>query len=87
MLLLLGRVVFDWARLLAPHWTPKGPVLVLADWVYKMTDPPINWLRKYIPPLRLGTVALDVGFLVLFVAVSIVARIGQSITYLGYMGG
>ena len=86
-LILLVRVAFDWARLLAPHWVPKGVVLTLADWVYKLTDPPIRWMRKFIPPLRLGTIALDVGFLVIFVVVSIIGRIGQYLMYLGYSGG
>lgn len=86
MLVLLARVAFDWARLLAPRWTPKGPLLLLADWVYKLTDPPIRWMRRYIPPLRLGAVALDVGFLVVFILVSLVGRLGQYLAYLGYTG-
>lgn len=86
MVLLLARVAFDWARLLAPHWVPKGILLTLADWVYKLTDPPIRWMRKFIPPLRLGTVALDVGFLVIFVVVSLIGRMGQYLMILGYAG-
>ena len=86
MVLLLARVAFDWARLLAPHWIPKGILLTLADWVYKLTDPPIRWMRKFIPPLRLGTVALDVGFLVIFVVVSLIGRMGQYLMILGYAG-
>lgn len=82
-LVLLARVVLDWTRLFAPRWVPKGLVLMLADWVYRLTDPPIKWLRKYIPPLRLGNIALDVGFMVLFIAVSLVGRLGQWLIYLG----
>ena len=35
-----------------------------------VTDWPMNLLRKVVPPLRLGNVALDMGFLILIIAVS-----------------
>ncbi len=80
-IVLLARVAFDWARVLAPRWVPPGPVLWVADWVYRLTDPPIMFLRKYIPPLRLGAVALDVGFVVVFVGVALVGRLGQILVW------
>ncbi len=83
ILVLLARVALDWTRLLLPRWRPPGPILVLANAVYALTDPPLRWLRKFIPPLRLGNVALDVGFIVLFVAVSFVGRLGPVIEMAG----
>lgn len=68
---LIARLVFDWVQVFARDWRPKGPVLVLANGVYALTDPPIKALRRVIPPLRIGGVALDLAFLVLIVAVSI----------------
>lgn len=82
-LILLARVVLDWARILAPRWRPSGPLLVLANFVYAVTDPPLRWLRQYIPPLRLGNIALDVGFLVLFVAVALLGRLGPVLIMMG----
>ncbi len=75
-LVLLARVALDWTRILAPRWQPRGLLLVLANFVYTLTDPPLRWLRKFIPPLRLGNVALDVGFIVLFVAVAFLGQLG-----------
>lgn len=83
-LILIVRVIFDWARILAPRWIPSGPVLFIADWVYRLTDPPLKFLRRYIPPLRLGAIALDVGFLVLFIGVAILGRIGDSLLMLSH---
>jgi YggT family protein len=55
----------------AREWRPRGAALVAAHTVYSVTDPPLKGLRRVIPPLRLGGVTLDLGFLVLFIAVSI----------------
>ncbi|MCE0488179.1 YggT family protein [Ornithinimicrobium sediminis] len=70
-LVLLGRLVFDWVQVFSRDWRPKGILLLVAEGIYSLTDPPLNALRKVIPPLRLGGVALDLGFLVLIFAVSI----------------
>ena len=83
---LLARVLLDWLRLLMPRWMPPSWALAIFDWVYRLTGPPVRWLRRYIPPVRLGTVALDVGFMVLFLAVIFVGRIGSWLLYLGYSG-
>ncbi|MFD1504108.1 YggT family protein [Georgenia yuyongxinii] len=71
MLVLIARLVFDWIQVFARTWRPTGPVLVLANGVYALTDPPLRALRRLIPPLRLGQISIDLGFLVLFLAVSI----------------
>ncbi len=76
---LIGRLVLDWVRVLAREWQPRGPVLVLAEGIYTVTDPPLKFLRRLIPPLSLGTVRLDVAFLVLMLAVSLMLSLLQSI--------
>ncbi len=69
LLVLVGRVVFDWIRMFARDWRPRGVVLLVAEPVYTLTEPPLRALRRIIPPLRLGGVSLDLSFMVLFVAV------------------
>ncbi|NEG54305.1 YggT family protein [Bifidobacterium platyrrhinorum] len=63
---LFVRMILDWVSVLAPRWYPRGVVAWLIDVVYRLTEPPLRWLRRYIPPLRLGAVAFDMGFLVLY---------------------
>lgn len=65
--LLWVRFVFDWVQVFARTWTPSGPLLVLLEAVYSITDPPIKALRRVIPPLRLGSFALDLSFLIVMV--------------------
>ncbi len=67
--LLLIRLVVDWVQVFARSWTPKGPVLVVLEVVYSATDPPILFVRRFVPPLRLGSVALDTSFLIVLIAV------------------
>ena len=38
---------------------------------YSVTDPPLKALRRVIPPLRIGQVSLDLGFIILFIVVRI----------------
>ncbi|GAB2879204.1 YggT family protein [Nocardioides pacificus] len=67
--LLWVRFVVDWVQVFARSWTPSGPLLVVLEIVYSITDPPIKALRRVIPPIRLGSVALDLSFiLVLLIA-------------------
>ena len=70
-LVLIGRVVFDWIRIFAKEWRPRGAALLVAEPIYTLTEPPLRALRKVIPPLRLGGVALDLSFMVLFFIVYI----------------
>jgi YggT family protein len=80
-LVLLGRLVFDWVQVFSRDWRPKGVLLVVAEFVYSLTDPPLNALRKVIPPLRLGGVALDLGFLVLIFSVSIASNLADGLPF------
>ena len=68
---LICRLILDWIQALAREWRPRGPVLVAAEVIYTVTDPPLKFLRRLIPPLSLGGVRLDLAFLVLMLAVSL----------------
>ena len=77
-LCLIGRLVLDWVQALSREWRPRGAVLVGAEAVYTVTDPPLKLLRKVLPPLRLGGIQLDLAFLVLAVLCSVLLRVFQS---------
>ena len=71
MLVLIGRLIFDWVQVFSRNWEPSGPILIVAEVIYTATDPPINFLRRFIPPLKLGQVSLDLSFLVLILGIAI----------------
>jgi YggT family protein len=77
---LICRLVLDWIQVLAREWRPRGPILVVAEGVYTVTEPPLRFLRRLIPPLSLGAVRLDLAFVVLMLAVSLTLRLLQSLS-------
>ena len=66
---LLGRLILDYVRMFKPAWRPSGPILFLVEAIYAITDRPMNFVRRFIPPLRLGGVSLDLSFIILFFAI------------------
>ncbi|WP_431277474.1 YggT family protein [Leifsonia poae] len=57
-----GRFILDLVRTFARSWRPRGFGLVAAESVYAITDPPIKFFRKLIPPLSLGPISIDFGW-------------------------
>ncbi|MFT3833834.1 MAG: YggT family protein [Micropruina sp.] len=72
---LMVRAVLSFVPLFVRDWQPRGLMLVIAEFVYTLTDPPLRFMRKIIPPIRIGGTSWDLGFLVLFLALSFVQRL------------
>ncbi len=79
LFVLIGRLVFELVQAFSRSWRPTGFVVVLAEIVYTITDPPLQFLRRFIKPIRLGSVALDLSFTVLFFLVVILIQV---VTYI-----
>ena len=77
--LLWIRFIVDWVQVFARQWTPHGPLLVALEGVYSATDPPIVALRKVIPPLRIGSVALDLSFLIVMVSAFLLLNVVRTV--------
>ncbi|TDD63135.1 YggT family protein [Actinomadura darangshiensis] len=79
LLFLIGRLVLEVLQSFARQWKPSGVVLVIAEATYTVTDPPLKLLRRFIPPIRLGNVALDLSFTVLILLVWILVVVVGSV--------
>jgi len=77
LVLLIGRLILSWIQVYARTWSPRGILLVIAEGVYSATDPPLRFLRRYIPSVRLGNVALDLSFILLFLAVYVLWQVSH----------
>ena len=80
LVLLFARFVVDWVMVLARSWRPQGLVAAGLEVVYSTTDPPLKAIRKVIPPLNLGSIRLDLGFMVLLIAVLVLRNIANSLS-------
>ena len=74
-LLLTARIVVELVRAFARGWHPPGGVAVALESIYIVTDPPVRTLRRVIPPVRLGGIALDLSIMVLLLVVFILMRL------------
>ncbi len=72
---LIARLILDYVRMFSPNWRPKGVVLAAAELVYSVTDKPLSFTRQFVPPLRLGGIALDLSFIVVFFVVQLLMRL------------
>ncbi len=69
------RFVMDWIQVFSRSWRPRGPVLLLAEASYSLTDKPLRGVRRVIPPLRLGGAAIDLGWSLLMIGTLILMSI------------
>ena len=74
-ILLIGRLVLEWVQVFARDWRPRGAALVVAEVVYTATDPPLKGLRRVIRPIRIGSIQLDLAFLVLALGCSLLLNV------------
>jgi YggT family protein len=77
LVLLIARMIISWIQAYARSWSPSGVLLVVAEGVYSATDPPLRFLRRYIPSVRLGSVALDLSFMLLFLVVYVLWEVAR----------
>ena len=77
LLLLVFRLVMDYVFMLARSFRPQGLFAMALELAYSATDPPLKAIRRVLPPLRIGTVSLDLGFFVVFVVTSILMSVVQ----------
>lgn len=73
--LLIARMIISWIPIFAPTWRTPSFVAAVFEVIYTLTDPPIRFVGKYVKPLRLGGVSLDLGFMVVFLIVLALQRL------------
>ncbi|MBB4922836.1 YggT family protein [Kitasatospora kifunensis] len=81
LVILLFRLVMDWVFQFARSWRPGKAMVVVLEATYTVTDPPLKLLRRFIPPLRLGGVALDLSFFVLMIIVYVLISLVQRLPW------
>lgn len=67
---IFGRVLLSWFPL-----NPNGPMATVAGFLYSVTDPVMKPVRRMVPPVRLGTTALDLSPVIVIFGVVIIRGI------------
>lgn len=82
VLFLLARLILEYIPMFNRDWRPRGGMLVVAEVVFTVTDPPLRFFRRFIPPLRIGPIALDLGFPLTMLSCFVLLSITQALSAL-----
>lgn len=77
--LLLARIIVEMIQSFSRDWRPSGVMAVIFEILFTITDPPVKALRRLIPPVRLGAVALDLSVIVLFIGIIVLQAVIQGV--------
>lgn len=69
------RLIIDYVRMFARNWRPNSVLIAFFEMIYSITDPPMKFVGRFVPPLRLGGVSLDLSFIVLLIAIGLAKSI------------
>jgi YggT family protein len=72
---LIIRLIADLVMSFSRGWRPSGILVPLLEIVYTLTDPPLRFIRRFIPPLQLGGISLDFAFIVVLIGINILQAI------------
>ena len=73
--ILFARLIIDYVRMFARNWRSKSGLIALFEVIYAITDPPMKFVGRFVPPLRIGGVSLDLSFIVLLLALNFASTI------------
>jgi YggT family protein len=76
-LILLGRIILDLVRSLTGGRGLSG-LAVPYGILYDLTEPVLRPIRRLLPPLRVGAVALDLSPILVFMLIVLLQRVVSS---------
>ncbi len=75
LIILLARFVMSTVLQFGRRWHPGRGAAATLELVWSVTDPPLKALRRVIPPLRIGTVSVDLSSLVLLIILYLLMKL------------
>ena len=75
LLFLFARVIMGFVFQYARRWRPRRGAAASLEVVWSVTDTPVHALRRVIPPLRVGTVSIDIAFWVLVLVLYLLMKV------------
>jgi YggT family protein len=79
LLFLTARLIMTYVLQFGRRWRPGRGASASLEVVWSVTDPPVHALRRVIPPLRIGTVSVDLAFLALVLILVVLMVVVRSL--------
>jgi YggT family protein len=78
-LVLIVRIIIEMIQSFSRQFNPPRWFMVIAEPLFVITDPPVKALRRIVPPMQMGGVALDLSVLVLFIILQLLQLIVRGV--------
>jgi YggT family protein len=79
LMVLLIRLVMTLVLQFGRRWRPSRGAAATLEVVWSVTDPPLHALRRMIPPLRVGTVSVDIAFTLLLLILFLLMEVARQL--------
>jgi YggT family protein len=76
---MFARFIVDFIMSVNRGWRPPAILMPVVDFAFTITDPPLKIVRRFVPPLRLGVVALDLAWTIVLIAALFLQRLVVSL--------
>lgn len=76
---MLARFIADLVMSVNRSWRPPGLLMPILDFAYTITDPPLKFVRRFVPPLRMGPIALDLAWTIVLVGVLVLQGFARAL--------
>ena len=76
---MFARFIVDLVMSVNRSWRPPAILMPVIDFAFTITDPPLKAVRRFVPPLRLGVVALDLAWTIVLIAALFLQRLVVSL--------
>ena len=78
-LVLIVRIIIEMIQSFSRQFNPPRWFMVIAEPLFVITDPPVKALRRIVPHMQMGGVALDWSVLVLFIILQLLQLIVRGV--------
>ncbi len=76
---LLTRFLMSFVIQFARRWRPGRGASATLEVIWSVTDPPLHALRRVIPPLRVGTVSIDISLTLLLLILYLLMQVSRQL--------
>jgi len=76
---MFARFIVDFIMSVNRGWRPPAILMPVVDLAFTITDPPLKFVRRFVRPVRLGVVALDLAWTIVLIAALFLQRLVVSL--------